>query len=803
MGKQNRNFNSPFLNEKSFEPEINILSESESSRIANWESEEPASPFLSTYQINENITVFDPQLEAVSTLATEMYSHEFDDAVYELINEATVLYENQIEGETSSRTTSDREAMFFLEEHYSPLVSEVENLLEKMSEDIDQHNIDTMSESELDEFMDQYKMEQHYSPAFEHGFWNRIKKVARRGIRSGIKWAKKKAKKLAMRLAKHALKKLKRYIKPLLKKVLSRAIRKLPGYLQPVARKLAKRYGLQELENVSDTSMFIDTVPDVSEIQYEFNYFFANLVLSDSEEQQNQILNEALVSNEDSNNVLNDVEKARNEFVTGLSQLEEGEDPTELVENFLPAIIPLVKLGLKFYGRPKLVNFLAKYLARLIKRFVGRKYSTVLSRAIVDAGLRLVGLELTPEEEANAPFESIASTIEETVRRVSALPDYVLENEELLEGFVLQAFEESLVGNFPQVLHEQSYEEHPELRETSAKNKGMWMLYKKRGIRRFKKYSHVLRKKLDPHKIRALKTWKGRSLARVLRKKMGIAIGKEFEANIHLYEVLPGTMLSEINNEEKYISGLGSKIKGAWSQLHPLTPEAAGILFGQPGLGRKVPKKYLVDPKQICVGQRFYFIESPDLSGMTSTMHHHSQPCCDTHLVFDFIKNRIQVNIFISEADAQQIAIKLNKKLPIGSVLAALNARYAVGVKNAFSKGMVHQVKVIHGSMSKIGSSWNAFKWIPLTIQEQLKERLLEWLGMSLYRNFKQTSAEFTSSVQNQELGVTIKVNFNNVTGLISLGKILAGESVALHDIEFSENSPDSEVRLAPGFRYE
>jgi len=123
--------------------------------------------------------------------------------------------------------------------------------------------------------------------------------------------------------------------------------------------------------------------------------------------------------------------------VSQLGKLKEGEDPTPHVENFVPAILPAVKLGIKLAGRKKVVNFLAKLVANLIRRFIGPQYAPPLSQAIVDAGLRLINLETLPEDEARTAGEAVAATVEETVRRVADLPEYVLDNEALLEGFVL------------------------------------------------------------------------------------------------------------------------------------------------------------------------------------------------------------------------------------------------------------------------------------------------------------------------------------------------------------------------------
>ena len=69
------------------------------------------------------------------------------------------------------------------------------------------------------------------------------------------------------------------------------------------------------------------------------------------------------------------------------------EDLAPAVEQFVPALLGALKLGISLIGRPKVVGFLAKYLGQLIQKWVGPQDSGALSNAIVDTGLRLVSLE--------------------------------------------------------------------------------------------------------------------------------------------------------------------------------------------------------------------------------------------------------------------------------------------------------------------------------------------------------------------------------------------------------------------------
>ena len=103
----------------------------------------------------------------------------------------------------------------------------------------------------------------------------------------------------------------------------------------------------------------------------------------------------------------------------------------------MPALIGALRLGIKLIGRPKIVGFLAKYLAKLIQRWVGPKLSQPLSNAIVDTGLRLISLEspdiLGELDEAGAAQTALVGVIEDTVRRLAEAESFVLEDEALME----------------------------------------------------------------------------------------------------------------------------------------------------------------------------------------------------------------------------------------------------------------------------------------------------------------------------------------------------------------------------------
>ena len=57
--------------------------------------------------------------------------------------------------------------------------------------------------------------------------------------------------------------------------------------------------------------------------------------------------------------VFANLDDARDRFIQELENLKPGESPEPYVQNFLPAVLPALRLGMRLIGRPRVVNFLA------------------------------------------------------------------------------------------------------------------------------------------------------------------------------------------------------------------------------------------------------------------------------------------------------------------------------------------------------------------------------------------------------------------------------------------------------------
>lgn len=777
------------------------------------------SPFQSVYELESEEGIVDSETEEVMEFLDELYDEEFDEALYELINEADELYQNRFESEYAGNPIAQKiEAQRVLEADFAPLLKEVEGFLEGMAEEVEKLDLDTMSKVEFEAFIDQYEPPADHIPAPDY-FWGKAKKWLKKKAKKALKKAGKLAKRGLKFALRRLLKKLRKLIRPLLNKVLQRAINKVPTKYRPLARTLAKKLGLSkevEVESLFDTEN--DTIQDISEIQREFDEQIANLLFAKSEEEQEVAIAEYIRESEQivTENPLEDLDRARAQFINQLNQLEEGEDPTLLVENFAPALIPVLKTGIRLVGRPKVVKFLARYLGRLlwklIKKFLGKRkgrkfkpYVSPLSKAMVDAGLRLMHLETTPETEAEAAEASILATVEETMRQVAALPEYILDDRELLEGYTLEAFNHAATMNLPAVLPEEAYRQRPELRETNGL-RGTWVLQPlgKGHHYKYKKYTKIFDVSISPHIARTVKICCGTPLMVFLRDRLGHSPGKIIQAKIHLYEAIPGTLLSQICKQEKQVAGLGRG--SAYSQLHPLTPEAAGMLLGQPGLGRSMSSKYLDHRPMAAVGQRFYYLEIPEMRPQMMLMPNGisvAKHSSKVYLTLNFPADQIRASIYLSEAQAQAIAMKLRQGAPMGLVMTSLQYILKNKLQTALSGNMCGHVKIIHGAVTPEQSRGSVLKLLPTIVRENLIQKLREWLELYLSKHLRERSQEFIAATENLADGVTLVATLNNPPGFAILRKALRGEPVSLYNMSFSQGMPDIHIQMMPGYYHD
>jgi hypothetical protein len=777
----------PFQEGYAFEPE--------SSSAATLETSPMVTPFVSEYT---GVEPQAPQAGELRDLLFELYDEQFDEVLDELAHEAWEAFAQRTEPFGEVGTTQSAEQ--FLREWSDPVRQAAETMLENIAQAASEHDLESMSESEVDGFFEQFEpratgLEQHFEN-FLGGLWNKAKGLAKK----------------ALDVAKKGLTmipgiglligRLKALVMPILNRVLSAAIDKLPTTLQPLARQLAQRVLGAPPKEAEAEFEAAPAAPDLSAVQRQFDFEAAALLFSADEAEQENVVQEAVSGAErEYGPAVAQLQDARARFV---DQLEAGVDPEQAMEQFIPAVmavLPVARTVIGVIGRQRVVGMLARILTGFVERYIPKEQATQLSTAIVDAGLRMLSLE-TPADAQGGPrlgYEAVVHAVEDTVRRVSELDEAVFEEPAQLEAAVTEAFHSAAAENFPpQVLV-------PEMHE-AASVPATWVVMP-RGKRRkhyYKKYTHVFDVEITPQLAESLTTFGGTKLAAVLKDQLGVV--PPVRARVHLYQAIPGTTLRRIAALERTVPGLG---KGAGAiQLQPLTVEVAGALLQHPKLGRNVPGSYRSARGAVAVGQRFYYLEiagARPISTPTGAGAPVVRRTTTANVTLDFPKDEFRVFVYLGESDAQQAAAAIRKQ-DLTSVLLLTKRVADAGVSVALSGDIKRHVRILSEAPQE-EIFGGALKQLADSVRGLLIKKVEAWVGTAVAQYMKGSAGEFIAATEDPADGVTIVVTIASPPGAPMVRKLLRGEMVGgamlagLDKLFVGE--PKLSAKTVPGFRFD
>jgi hypothetical protein len=757
-------------------------------------------PFVSEY---EGIETRSPAVAEMQSLLFELYDETFDETLAELAHEAWEAVTQRAEPFGETGTTGSAEQ--FLEEWSEPVRRAADTMLENIAQAVTEHDVASMSEGELDRFFEQFEPRgtglEPYFEDFLGGLWNKAKSIASKGLdilQKGIT--------LIPGLG-GLISKLKELVKPLLRRVLKTAIDKLPPTLQPIARQLAQRVlGAGALEAQGEDFAAAPTAPDPSAVQRQFDFEAAALMFAADETAREVTVSEAVAeSDREGGAGVAELQDARDRFV---DQLEAGQSPEQAMEQFIPAImavLPIARTVIGVIGRKRVVNTLAKFLAALVGRYVPQQAATQLSRAIVDTGLRMLKLEAADEapgqeQGTSLAYETIAQTVEDTVRRVAELDEATFEQPALLDAALTEAFHEAAAENFPPQLL------LPELQE--APLRATWIAMPA-GRRRkyYRKYSHVFDVEITPQIAESLKTFGGATLAAYLKDQLGVT--PPVRARVHLYRAIPGTTLRRIARFERAAAGLGGPARAGAIHLHPLTVQAAGTLLAHPRLGRDVPGEFRSSRDAIAVGSRFYLLEIPGARPVVVTGAA-GRPAIrrtsDVNITLDFPKDEFRVFVYLSEATAQEIAAKIRTR-DLTAVLLLAKRVYDAGVNVALGGEIHRHVKVLTEAVREDQFLGKELGQLAAQLRQRLMAKVVEWIGRALAEYLKAGAGELVAAAEDPADGVTLVVGIAHPPGAPLVRKLLAGEGIgagALADVgSLFKGEPKLTVKSVAGYRFD
>jgi len=800
----------PFLDSKSF-----ITEESEAQEPELRSTLPVRSPFISVYEMAEGESaVDDPVREAYSTLVNELYDEEFDEALFELATDARNLHQDHLASGYSSN-----EADRLVTQRFSQLARESEAMVDAVAREFGSRDGAGIVEREIESFLEQYSPSVQIDPAFENFFGKLFKKVG--------KAVKSVAKGIAKIGLGPILNRIKALINPLLNQVLQKAIGKLPEPVQPAAQKLAEKLGFAAPKPAEPAMAVVgdssgaggdSAIPpesvgspvqatagsDPTTMQKEFDEQVAAAMLAPDEVELNmEVARLRSGSSAASTPVFANLDDARDRFIQELDNLKPGESPEPYIQNFLPAVLPALRLARNLIGRSRIVNFLASLLAKLISKLIGPEQAPALSRAIVDAGLKLLNLEMSEQEKSGLAASAVAATVEETVNRVASLPDYILENQELLEGFAMDAFEQAAAANLPAVLSEATYRQRPDLLEGGVN--AAWLLMPLRGRKRYKRCTRSFKVRITPHMAEEVESFEGVPLSDYLQDQLGLPEGAEVEAEVHLYETLPGTTVADIARSESETPGLGASDEATVSQLHPLTQEAASALLGKPGLGRNPLQGS--DRRNLAAGQRLFHLAIPGRRPLTipgKWGRRRVRRLFHINVTLDGPQDQIRVCIYISEVKAQKLAVRLRQQSHAGSLTVGFNKFVTRRLPPILHGHRPRRLRIVHPGIPPGQSPESVLQKLPGIVPQVFITKMQEWLVHGFSEFIKTQSQKFLAATEDPADGVTLRFTIEHPQGLKELGQALVekGPSGSKVAETFGQGSqPNIRVEVFPGHK--
>jgi hypothetical protein len=781
----------PFLETTSFVPETVAESPPQptSEYLTPWNSSE--TPFLRDEYETDGIR--GAELESLTELFGELRDETFEHSVYQLAARAADYLGDRYQGEYGEMESEAAAAERQLETFFAPLTEAGQSLFERLADGIGRHDLTTYGESELESLLSQYAPTyENLEPEFEQ-FVGKLFKKAKSLVSGAVNLAKKGISTLAKFGLGPLLRRLGKLVLPLVKRIIRFAMNRIPAGLRPIAQRLAAKLFGAEVSTEAELPGEMPNSVSAEVIQQEFDLQLLSMLTTEGEQEAEQEVFE-YEQEQESAPSSEAMEAAKVQFVQQFSQLQKGQDATPAVQQFVPAALmalrPLLRPVLNVLGRPKIVDFLGGLIGKLIQRWVGQQEARALGSALADTGLSLLGFETPEAESPLSGAEMVAEALEHTIVQTAQLPEHIFENDVMLEASVREAFEAAAAAYFPDVVI------RPELRET-AQAPGVWAPRpRKRKRKYYRKYTRVLDVEITPQVASSIKVFGGATLAEFFRDVLLLPPGKNVKAKAHLYELTLGARLADIARLERHVPGLGTYHWYAWSQLQPLTPEAAIALFREPGLARPVDAAYLAGPYLTGIGQRFYYLQIPGLARPSPPPPQRRsdvprpveqptpQVACrnNVSLTVNLGGARIVVRFQFSEQTAQEIAQALRRRDFAGAWRIAKNLdgmlRDAVLNRRVNLVGFeIQNYSAATGEQLQLpaAAGGGIVASLVTKILDKIIGKIIDLMWDGIANFFRNTAQEFIRATEDPADGVVVYCAFVNIPGLSQIRNLRRG----------------------------
>ena len=721
-------------------------------------------------------TEADDESEEATDFLEAIHDEDFDDALEQLLNEgaAHVLADAQ----QWAAPPSEAEAREAVEQWIAPLASEWGRAIDGLGAGLESADLHGIAEQELDELLDALESPAGFdSEAFDNFLTTLVGKAKafiKKKVGQAVKFAKNPVKGVldaaktglqtiksgVSAIGKHLigplLARLKKAGLELLKGVAAKLMlplsRILPASVRPLLPIVMKKLGIGEAADDESDEATSDELGTAAELAHEFDDRLLSLYLAGDSEADDEF--DESYDQELGPDVVAELDDARARLATALSEHTSSEPPVAEIEQFIPAVLairPLLKLGLTVTGaREKLINLIAGPLAKLIKGMIGpeasntiakaagQEPSRMIARAAVNVGFTALGLESPPGQDESVAGEALASAIENTILEVADELDEAAAADPLqVSAAVQKAFAESAAAYLPDRLLRADLPE----RET-AEEGGFWVMMPRsnRPRYRFRKYTRVFAVPIPRQVARNVRWSDGGTLESYLLDR-GVQQWP-VQAEIDLYETMPGTLPGHFTRDET----LPADEHPAADEYQPLTARTAGVLLGEPALGRGRRPGVRAGAYRPAPRQRYYRVRVARLPARRSR-----RPRRVLSVRWDPTTKRMKIAIRLSERGARALQARLQRAAPSGQ-------RDLPGVLNSLRQIALPRLKYRIARRLVNSSVVN-----DPTAAAQLAAAMATATSTGLATFLTQRGAQLAAAVADPADGITITVTFEGV----------------------------------------
>ncbi|WP_405639591.1 hypothetical protein [Streptomyces sp. NBC_00019] len=693
--------------------------------------------------------------DVLTELLGELADDEFEDAVAQLVDDAAAAH---LQGETAWSVKEGSQAG--LQSWAESLAEQSDRLLDGVTARLEHEDLTAMPARDLDALLESL------APALDpvgsrevvfEQFLGGLLKKAGSLVKGVVKIAKKGISVVSKILPIGILlKKLGGLVRPLLARVIKSAMNRLPASVRPIAEQIAKKLGVAGGAGAANAPAGATGTSDAepsaaSQLAGEFDRNVVGLLLAPDEIAADSVLAEAASDAEaDAPDPIGELDAARRELGRRLTELPAGSYPKPEIQQFLPVVmaaLPLIKLGLKIIGRQRVVDFIAERIADLLRTMVGPGPAKQIARPIVDVGMKLIGLEVPPEAETDVAGEALATTVETTARRALALPAAVQDDRLLLDAAVQQFFAEAAAAHLPGRLLRADLPERESEHES-----GVWVLMPRAAAPRYRflKYTRPFEIQVSRQVARAVPWSDGGTLESHLLDR-GVRHWPT-TAEAHLYEMLPGGHLGHLRHDDTLREGAGTA-EGIAEEVTPLTPEIAGLLLGEPGLGRSAPESRHGGPTArpgAAPGRRFVRLRPKGpAAGRMAGRAAGPRARVGVHLDSAATPPRLRVALRLSERQAQEMLDLLTR------------------AEGPDLPGALRKVQQVHqrSLVPRLTDQLMKRSVLPdATAARAAAEQVSTAVDTGLSAMLQGQTAQLTAAVRDPAQGLTIKLVFDGIT---------------------------------------